>query len=66
MNQIVMKIKFLALISVIILCSCSNDQDTITQATLEGDWKLIQMMGMAPNSETTGPNMEKQESYRFF
>lgn len=34
MNQIGMKIKFLALITVIILYSCSNDDNTITQAML--------------------------------
>ena len=61
-----MKIKFSALIIVAILCSCSNDDDTVTQATLEGDWKLVQMSGSIPDSETKGSDMEWQESYRFF
>jgi hypothetical protein len=61
-----MKIKFLALITVIILCSCSNDDYTVTQTTLEGDWNLVRMSGSVPDSETTGSDMEWQESYRFF
>ncbi|AFU69018.1 hypothetical protein P700755_002229 [Psychroflexus torquis ATCC 700755] len=62
-----MKIKFSALIIVAILCSCINDDDDdVTQATLEGDWKLVQMSGSIPDSETTGSDMEWQESYRFF
>jgi len=61
-----MEIKFLALIIVAILCSCSNDDDNVTQATLEGDWKLVQMSGSIPDSKTTGSDMEWQESYLFF
>ena len=61
-----MEIKFSSLIIDIILCSSSNDDDTVTQATLEGDWKLDQMSGSIPDSETTGSDMEWQESYRFF
>jgi len=61
-----MKIKFSSLIIDIILCSSSNDDDTVTQATLEGDWKLDQMSGSITDSETTGSDMEWQESYRFF
>jgi hypothetical protein len=61
-----MEIKFSSLIIDIILCSSSNDDDTVTQATLEGDWKLDQMSGSITDSETTGSDMEWQESYRFF
>ena len=61
-----MKIKFSALIIIAMLCSCSNDDDCVTQATLVGEWKLIQMSGSIPDSETTGSDMEWQESYRFF
>jgi hypothetical protein len=61
-----MKIKFLALLIVAILCSCSNDDDCVTQTTLEGDWNLVRMSGSIPDSETTGSDMEWQESYRFF
>ena len=56
-----LNVLFLLLITIF---SCSKDEQT-SQKTIEGKWKLVQMSGSIPNSETTGTKMEWQESYIF-
>lgn len=48
-----------------ILCSCNknNDDDINLKTEIIGNWKLTQMSGNFPNSETKGIEMEWQESY---
>ena len=48
-----------------VLCSCNRDDaDVSLEIDLIGDWKLIQMTGSIANSETTGIEMDWQETYR--
>lgn len=44
--------------------SCTKESDDTTE-TLDytGKWELVKMTGNVEGSETTGPNMEWQESY---
>lgn len=51
----------LIFITIGILYSCNKDSNSYTE--LIGNWKLIQMTGSIPNSETTGSDMEWQETY---
>ena len=47
------------------LCSCTkNDDGNNLEIEIIGNWKLVQMTGNIPNSETTGTEMEWQETYR--
>lgn len=46
-----------------VLFSCNNNDDNDTENELVGNWKLIQMTGSIPNSETSGAEMEWQETY---
>jgi hypothetical protein len=57
-----MKKQILFLIIIGILCSCSKN-DINLENQIIGNWKLIQMSGTIPNSETTGTEMEWQETY---
>ncbi|NHN27773.1 hypothetical protein FIA58_019000 [Flavobacterium jejuense] len=60
-----MKKQILFLMIIGILCSCNkNDDETNLESGIIGNWKLIQMTGSLINSETTGAEMEWQESYR--
>ncbi len=47
-----------------VLFSCSRNDDGNLETEIIGNWKLIQMTGSIPNSETTGTQMEWQETYR--
>lgn len=47
----------------ITLLSCSSDDEN-SLINLQGEWELTQMSGNIPNSETTGTEMEWQETYR--
>lgn len=49
-------------VSLIILFSCSNDDQNL-QKNYQGKWKLTKMSGNLQNSETTGSDMEWQEFY---
>ncbi len=44
------------------LYACTED-DPITPETEGETWQLVKMWGQIPNSETTGEDMEWQESY---
>jgi hypothetical protein len=57
MRKIIILFLFLAT-----LLSCSNN-DVSTSKDYQGKWQLTQMTGRTANSETTGSNMEWQESY---
>jgi hypothetical protein len=57
-----MKKQILFLIIIGILCSCSKN-DINLENQIIGNWKLIQMSGTIPNSETTGTEMDWQETY---
>lgn len=60
-----MKTQILFLMLIGILFSCNKNDDDINMETeITGNWKLIQMTGSIPNSETTGSEMEWQENYR--
>ena len=53
------------LLLIVILCSCNTNNDSINvESEIVGTWKLIQMTGNIPNSETTGAEMEWQETYQ--
>ncbi|AQS93157.1 hypothetical protein BXQ17_03275 [Polaribacter sp. BM10] len=58
-----MKNKILFLMIIGVLFSCNNNDDNYTENELVGIWKLIQMTGSIPNSETSGAEMEWQETY---
>ena len=61
-----MKIQILCLMIIGFLGSCSSDDSKSDfEPDLVGSWKLIQMSGSVPNSETSGADMEWQETYRF-
>ena len=57
-----MKKQILFLMIIGILCSCSKN-DINLENQIIGNWKLIQMTGTIPNSETTGTEMQWQETY---
>ena len=60
-----MKKQILFLLVIGILFSCNkNDDGNNLEIEIIGNWKLIQMTGNIPNSETIGTEMEWQESYR--
>lgn len=63
-----MKKQILFLMIIGILFSCNKNDDGNNDDNLEteiiGKWKLIQMTGNIPNSETTGTEMEWQETYQ--
>ncbi len=46
------------------LFSCNKKDDPQIETELVGNWKLVEMTGSVPNSETTGADMEWQESYQ--
>jgi hypothetical protein len=46
-----------------VLLSCNKNDDSNLETELFGNWKLIQMTGNFPNSETTGSEMSWQEVY---
>lgn len=58
-----MKNKILFLMIIGVLFSCNKNDDNDIENELVGDWKLIQMTGSIPNSETSGTEMEWQETY---
>ncbi|MBL7561238.1 hypothetical protein JAO71_15710 [Olleya sp. YSTF-M6] len=58
-----MKNKILFLMIIGVLFSCNNNDDNDTENELLGNWKLIQMTGSIPNSETSGAEMDWQETY---
>ena len=54
-----MKKQILFLMIIWILFSCNKNDDGINLETeIIGNWKLIQMTGSIPNSETIGSEME--------
>ena len=57
-----MKKQILFLMIIGILCSCSKN-DINLENQIIGNWKLIQISGTIPNSETTGTEMDWQETY---
>jgi len=60
-----MKKQILFLMIIGILFSCDkNDDDINLETEIIGNWELIQMTGSIPNSETTGTDMEWQETYQ--
>jgi hypothetical protein len=60
-----MKKQILFLMIIGILFSCNKNDDGINLETeIIGNWKLTQMTGSIPNSETTGSEMEWQETYQ--
>jgi len=60
-----MKKQILFLMIIGILFSCNKNEDNINlENQIIGNWKLVQMTGSIPNSETTGTEMEWQEIYR--
>ena len=60
-----MKKLTLFLMVVGVLFSCNKNDDNINlESEIIGTWKLIQMTGSIPNSETTGTAMDWQEVYQ--
>ena len=60
-----MKKQILFLMIIGILFSWNKNDDEINLETeIIGNWKLIQMTGSIPNSETSGNEMEWQETYQ--
>lgn len=47
-----------------ILYSCSKDTEPLPDLVPHGTWKLIGTHGQVPNSESTGAQMEFQETYK--
>lgn len=58
-----MKNKILLLMIIGTLFSCSKNTENDTENILVGNWTLIQMTGSIPNSETSGTEMDWQETY---
>lgn len=56
------RILFLFIISLIV--SCSSDDDATVDSEFIGNWILIEMSTGEQGSETTGSNMEWQETYK--
>ena len=59
-----MKKSILFLLIIGVLFSCNKNDDNDMETELVGNWKLTQMTGSIPNSETTGIDMEWQENYQ--
>ena len=60
-----MKKQTLFLMVIGVLFSCNKNDDSINlESEIIGSWKLIQMTGSIPNSETTGSEMDWQETYQ--
>ncbi len=55
--------RILLFMTIAILSSCNKEDDGNPESELTGNWKLIEMSGSIPNSETTGSDMEWQENY---
>ena len=57
------------LVCIVLLLSCSSDDDYGLESTqfvyAEQQWTLVKMTGSFQNSETTGSEMEWQEYYTF-
>lgn len=47
------------------LSSCNKDSEKSIFQDYQGLWVLVKMSGNTPDSETTGQEMEWQESYKF-
>ncbi|MEJ1223322.1 hypothetical protein [Sediminicola sp. 1XM1-17] len=60
-----MKLFSFAVSILFILSSCNKDSDKSLYQEYEGSWVLVKMSGNTPNSETTGPAMQWQETYLF-
>jgi hypothetical protein len=61
-----MKMQIVYIVIMGLLGSCSSDDSSNnSELVLTGNWKLIEMTGSVPNSETTGAEMEWQETYTF-
>ncbi|EDP98594.1 hypothetical protein U8527_21520 [Kordia algicida OT-1] len=58
-----MKKLFLVLITVGLLYSCNNDDDDVAVNDILGTWKLVEMSGSILNWQTTGADMDWQETY---
>jgi len=59
-----MKNLILILAFVISLCSCTKEtDDVISNLEIAGKWELVKMTGSVTDSETTGSDMEWQETY---
>lgn len=48
-----------------ILSSCNKESEKSIYQDYQGQWVLVKMSGNTPDSETTGQEMEWQESYKF-
>ncbi|MGG6231121.1 hypothetical protein [Tenacibaculum sp. SDUM215027] len=57
------QILFLMIVGILFSCNKNNNGDNL-ETQVVGNWKLIQMTGSIPNSETTGTEMEWQETYQ--
>lgn len=61
-----MRVKTLILVLIILVSSCnSGDENTNLETNFVGEWRLVEMSGSFANSETTGTDMEWQETYNF-
>ncbi|WP_417443815.1 hypothetical protein [Joostella sp.] len=63
---------FIILIGLFFVFACSSDNDNLeasdsnpTLLTIVDNWYLVEMRGSAPNTTTTGQDMEWQETYTF-
>lgn len=61
-----MKLSIFILGLFLIISSCNKDSAKSIFQKYEGRWNLTKMSGNTPNSETTGAEMEWQESYIFY
>lgn len=52
-----------SLIILLTIFSCSVESPLKKATNITGEWVLVKMHGQIPNSETTGTDMEWQESY---
>ena len=50
------------LFAIVFVTSCDNN-DTAINSEIVGNWLLVEMTGSIPNSQTTGSDMECQETY---
>ena len=57
-----MKNLFLVLVTVGLLYSCNSDDDVAVNDIL-GTWKLVEMSGSILDYQTTGADMDWQETY---
>ena len=58
-----MKNFIILIVSIFAFTSCSNDDDEITHSHFIGEWNLVRTTGQFEGSESTGAEMEWQESY---